>query len=128
MSKKSGVKVTIHAEYLKELDEAAQRALEQTAEAVHTEVVQAQVIPYAEGHLQNDSTFVDSSNLANGHVDLVSSTPYARRLYYHPEYRFNKDNNQNAGAGWFDDWAEGGANQSFAGETFAALFRREADL
>lgn len=128
MSKKSGVKVTIHAEYLKELDEAAKRALEQTAEAVHTEVVQAQVIPFAEGHLQNDSTFVDSSDLANGHVDLASSTPYARRLYYHPEYRFSKENNVNAGAGWFDDWAEGGANESFAGETFAALFRREAGL
>lgn len=141
MSGKANVKVTIHAEYLKELDEAAQRALEQTAEMVHGEVEQAQVIPYGNnivnkdgseihhgGHLQGDSTFVDSSDLANGHVDLVSSTPYARRLYYHPEYRFNRENNVNAGAGWFDDWAEGGANQNFAEETFAAIFKREAGL
>ena len=55
MSGKTSVKVTIHAEYLKELDEAAQRALEQTAEAVHTEVVQAQIMPFKEGHLQNDA-------------------------------------------------------------------------
>ena len=128
MSGKANVKVTIHAEYLKELDEAAQRALVQTAEAVHTEVVQAQVMPFKEGHLQNDATFVDSSEAGSGHVDLVSSTPYARRLYYHPEYRFDKKENPNAGAGWFDDWAEGGANQNFAEETFAALFKREAGL
>lgn len=124
----SGVKVTIFAERLKELDEAAKRVLEMTAEAVHTEVVQAQVMPFETGHLQNDSTFVDGSEVSAGHVDLVSSTPYARRLYYHPEYHFSKENNPNAGAGWFDDWAEGGANESFAGETFAALFKREAGL
>ena len=128
MSGKANVKVTIYAEYLKELDEAAKRALEQTAEAVHTEVVQAQVMPFGEGHLQNDATFVDSSEAGKGHVDLVSSTPYARRLYYHPEYRFDKTENANAGAGWFNDWAEGGANQSFARETFAAIFKREAGL
>ena len=34
-------------------------ALEQTAEALHTEVVQAQVMPFDTGHLQNeDATFV----------------------------------------------------------------------
>lgn len=126
--KKSGVKVTIYAEKLEALDVASQKALELTAEAVHTEVVQAQVIPFDQGHLQNDSTFVDTEEAAEGHVDLVSSTPYARRLYYHPEYNFSKEENPNAKAGWFNDWAEGGANESFAGETFAALFRREAGL
>ena len=126
--KKAGVKVTIYVDKLEELDAAAQRALELTAEAVHTEVVQAQVIPFASGHLQNDATFVDNTEAASGHVDLVSSTPYARRLYYHPEYHFSHDANPNAKAGWFNDWAKGGANESFAGETFAALFRREAGL
>ncbi len=128
MSDKPNVKITIYAESLKALDDAAKRALAQTAVAVHTEVVQGQVMPYQTGHLQEDSTFVDQSNVEKGHVDLVSSTPYARRLYYHPEYRFDKTENPNAGAGWFNDWAEGGANQSFAGETFAALFKREAGL
>lgn len=126
--KKGGVKVTIYVDKLEALDVASQKALELTAEAIHTEVVQAQVIPYKSGHLQNDSTFVDASDSVNGHVDLVSSTPYARRLYYHPEYRFSHAENPNAGAGWFDAWAQGGARASFAGETFAALFKREAGL
>lgn len=126
--KKSGVKVTIYTEKLEALDAASQKALELTAEEVHTEVVQAQVIPRQSGHLQNDGTFVDTTESSLGHVDLVSSTPYARRLYYHPEYNFSKEANPNAKAGWFNDWAEGGANESFAGETFAALFKREAGL
>lgn len=122
------IRVTIFMDELERIDAAAKRALELTAEAVHSEVVQAQVIPRDSGYLQNDATFVDATASAEGHVDLVSSTPYARRLYYHPEYKFSKDANPNAGAGWFDEWAEGGAHQSFAGETFAALFRREAGL
>lgn len=72
-----GVKVTIFTEKLQELDGAAKRALEMTAEWVHGEVVQAQVVPFDQGHLQNDSTFVDNSMAAEGHADLVSSTPYA---------------------------------------------------
>lgn len=123
-----GVKVTIFIEKLEELDDAAKRALEKTAEVIHTQVVQAQVMPFRTGHLQNDSTFVDTSASAQGHVDLVSSTPYARRLYYHPEYSFSREENPNAGAAWFAPWAEGGEHENVAAETFAVLFRREAGL
>lgn len=123
-----GVKLTIYAEKVRKLDDAVQRALEKTAELVHTQVVQAQVIPFREGHLQNDSTFVDASMSAEGHVDLVSSTPYARRLYYHPEYRFSKEENPNAGAAWFEPWAEGGEHEDVAQTAFAAFFKREAGL
>lgn len=123
-----GVKVTIFTEKLEEIDAAAQRALEKTAELVHGEIVQAQVMPFRSGHLQNDSTFVDKTYSADGHADIVSSTPYARRLYYHPEYNFSKEENPNAGAEWFAPWAEGGENEDFAKTTFAALFKREAGL
>lgn len=123
-----GVKLTIYTEEVRKLDAAVQRALEKTAELVHTQVVQAQVIPFREGHLQNNSTFVDASMAAEGHVDLVSSTPYARRLYYHPEYKFSKEENPNAGAAWFAPWAEGGEHEDVAKTTFAAFFRREAGL
>ena len=124
----SDVKVTIFHDKLKALDQAAIRALEKTGEEIHTEVVQAQVIPRDTGHLQNDATFADTSRSAEGHVDLVSSTPYARRLYYHPEYNFSHKANPNAGAGWFDQWADGGAHADFAATAFAALFKREAGL
>ena len=71
----STCKVTIMTEKLEELDAAARRALEKTAEVIHTQVEQAQVMPFRTGHLQNDSTFVDTSAAAQGHVDLVSCPP-----------------------------------------------------
>ena len=86
MQVKSTVKLNMPR--IKQLTQAAVTALEQTGEALHTEVVQAQVFPFDTGNLQNESTFVDYSKSKNGKVTLVSSTPYARRLYYHPEYNF----------------------------------------
>lgn len=124
----AGEKVTIFTDKLEQIDIAAQRALELTAEIVHGEVVQAQVVPFRTGHLQNDSTFVDASMSAEGHVDIVSSTPYARRLYYHPEYNFWQEENPNAGAKWFAPWADGGDNHDKVTETFAALLKRETGL
>lgn len=121
-------KVTFFSEALQQIDAGVQRALELTAEVVHGEVVQEQVMPFDQGHLQNDSTFVDTSESAAGHADLVSSTPYARRLYYHPEYNFSKEENPNAGAGWFDKWADGGDQNEKVQQAFAALLKREAGL
>ena len=62
---------------INQLTEAAVKALEMTGEALHTEVVQAQVMPFDTGHLEEDATFVDYSESKNGKVTLVSSTPYA---------------------------------------------------
>lgn len=122
------VSIKLNHSMLRGLDQAAVRALEMTAEAVHTEIVQAQVIPFRTGHLQNDSTFVETSESWRGVVEIVSSTPYARRLYYHPEYNFNQTENPSAGAHWFDPWADGGAHEDFAGKAFAQLYKQEAGL
>ena len=109
---------------IRQLSEAAVTALEQTAEALHTEVVQAQVFPRDTGNLQNESTFVDYSESGQGKVSIVSTTPYARRLYFHPEYHFHKDENPNAKGKWYDDWLPGGANASFAADAFKENYRR----
>ncbi len=122
-----GVKVTIFTEKLEELDDAAKRALELTAERVHGEIEQAQVIPFKEGELQKD-TKPDPADLANGHVDVASNKPYARRLYYHPEYHFSKEENPNAGGLWFEPWADGGDRSEGVKTAFAAFFKREAGL
>ena len=108
------------------LDSAAVTALEQTAEAVHTDLVQSQVMPRKSGHLQNESTFVETSMANQGSVAIVSSTPYARRLYFHPEYNFSTEANPNAKGGWFEDWQPGGRKQAFANNTFAQIYRRLA--
>ena len=51
---------------IQQLTRAQVMALEQTAEALHTNVVQAQVFPRDTGNLQNESTFVDYSESSQG--------------------------------------------------------------
>lgn len=117
-------KVKLNMPVIRKLTQAQKTALEQTAEELHTEVVQAQVIPRDTGNLQGESFFVDTSESASGKVSLVHSTPYARRLYFHPEYNFAKDKNPNARGRWFEDWQPGGKHADFAIKTFRELYRR----
>ena len=113
---------------INQLTQAQVAALEQTAEYLHEEVVQAQVFPRDTGVLQNESTFVDTSESSYGKVSIISSTPYARRLYFHPEFHFKKDENPNAKGKWYEDWLPGGKDADFAAETFKEIYRRLAGL
>lgn len=159
-------KVKLNMARISELNHAAVVALEQTAEALHTEVVQAQVMPFDDpqviekrvygkrgqfakngkeykgkivretvhggGTLQNESTFIDTSGSNDGKVSIVSSTPYARRLYFHPEYNFDKGENPNAKGRWYEDWADppdgNGSKSEWIRKTFKELYRRLAEL
>ena len=98
-----------------------------------------QVMPFDTSILQNDSTSVDYSQSAKGVVKIVSDTPYARRLYFHPEYNFHREvwtdsegkkhgANKSAGGKWFRYWLKGGTRQNFCSQTFAGLYRKEAGL
>lgn len=118
----SSVKLNFGA--IRQLDRNAQKALEMTTDALLTEVKNAQVMPFDTGNLQNESTFADYSNSSNGVTSIVSSTPYARRLYFHPEYNFKRDENIAAGAEWFIPWQKGGTRENFCVETFARIYRR----
>ena len=122
MQVKSAVKMNFPR--IRQLTQAAVTALEMTAEALHTEVVQAQVFPFDTGNLQNESTFVDTSESAKGKVTLVSSTPYARRLYYHPEFHFQKEENPNARGEWYEDWLPGGSEENFAVDAFTRFYKK----
>ena len=122
MQVKSTVKMNMPR--IRQLTGAAVKALERTAEALHTEVVQAQVMPRDTGNLQNESTFVDYSQSARGKASLVSSTPYARRLYYHPEYNFQTDENPSAQGEWYKDWLPGGKKENFAPEAYKVFFKK----
>lgn len=120
--------VKLNMARIQELTAASVRALEKTAEALHTEVVQAQVFPRDTGHLQNEATFVDYSESSQGKVTLVSATPYARRLYYHPEYHFRKDENPNARGEWYEDWTPGGSRADFASKAFKKFYKEESGV
>ncbi|MBQ7775299.1 MAG: hypothetical protein IJ379_05200 [Lachnospiraceae bacterium] len=121
-------KIKLFKPVVKQLTEALAPALEKTAEAVHTDLEQSQKMPFSKGTLQNESTFIDDAEVKNGSVYLVSSTPYARRLYYHPEYHFDKSENPNAGGRWLADYLPGGRKEDFAQEAFNRFYKQEADL
>lgn len=105
------------------LKKAQIQALEQTGEFLHTEIIQAQVVPFRDGTLQGEAFSVDYSEAGRGRVSLTHSTPYARRLYYHPEYNFNTSTNPNARGKWMDDWADGSKTEDIK-KAYAAFYKK----
>ena len=116
--------VKMNMPQIRQLTQAAVTALEWTGEQLHQDTQQAQVFPFDTGHLQEDATFVDYSRAKDGKVTLVSSTPYARRLYYHPEYHFQTKENPNAKGMWYEDWLYGGKNAGNAAKTFKKFYKK----
>lgn len=132
-------KIKLNLPVLKQLDTAQQTALRNTTDALLRQIKNSQVMPFDTGNLQNESTFADYANLAEGETKIVSSTPYARRLYFHPEYKFHravwvdKDGkkhgaNKNAGGKWLAPCLKGGTRQNFCQKAFARFYKQEAGL
>ena len=122
----SNVQVTSRIELnlgiLNILDRSQYDALAQTGDATLTELRDRQVMPFDTGNLQNDSTFVDSTQ--SDKVSIVSTTPYARRLYFHPEYNFKRANNSRAGGKWFESFL----NDTFIQNAYAKLLKQRGGL
>lgn len=120
-------KVKINVPKIKQLDRATITALEKTISALHTEVVKAQVMPFDTGNMQNVNTFEDYSNSRRGKVSLNTSTPYARRMYFHPEYNFQTKENANARGNWYEPWISG-KEKDFCSKAFSQFYKKEAGL
>lgn len=103
------------------LDRNGATALLQAADATLTEIIQAQVLPFDVGTMQNDQTFVDKSEVNKGNVYIVTSAPQALRLYMHPEYDFQTVNNPNAKAAWFEEWVQGNTIKKHFAKRYAKL-------
>lgn len=91
---KINVRTKINKGKLQQISTNAEKALIMTAEALKTDLYQSQTMPFRTGNLQNDNTFVDDKKIKTGIVKIVSDTPYARKLYFHPEYNFYRGNIQ----------------------------------
>ena len=115
-------RVELNVSVLNALDNAQYEALAMTADATLTELRDRQTMPFDTGNLQNDSTFVDDSQ--RDKVSIVSSTPYARRLYFHPEYNFRRGNNASAGGKWFESFL----NDDFIATAYAKLLKQIGGL
>ena len=127
MAVKVSSTIKLNEAKLKELTRQQYISLAQTADALVTDLRDSQTMPFDTGNLQNDSTFLDDSQKEQGRVSVVSSTPYARRLYYHPEYNFRTTNNRNAGGKWFEPYISG-KKSDFVVNAFKELFKRNGGL
>lgn len=109
---------------LRKLTKAQERTAILAMEALKTEIAKDEVVPKQTGTLEESATLVIKA-LNKGQVRITYDTPYARRLYYHPEYDFRKDKNANAKGLWLEDYIDG-EKKDFLGNTYAQLYRREA--
>lgn len=119
---------------LQAIDRDAQRALEMTADALKQDLIQSHTLPFAEnseanrrrgvvpGELQM-SVYVDRTRSERGTVSVVTSTPYARRLYYHPEYDFYRGENKLAGGKWYEPY-RAGKKLAWLRKAYAEFLRR----
>lgn len=121
-------KIVINEAAIRRISAAQVSALEKTTEALHTEVVQAEVIPRDTGTLQNEKTFVDYSASKQGKSRIVHEGPYARKLYFHPEYNFRKYENAFAMGEWYRPWLPGGLQEDFAKKAFGRIYKKEAGV
>lgn len=121
-------RITINQNVINQLSQAAVTSLAKTGEKLMSDIRDEQVIPMNTGKLRGEGFFEDLSQIESGRVSLVHNTPYARRLYFHPEYHFNKEFAANAKGKWFEDWLPGGKNADFAQKTFKDLYRRNTGV
>ena len=102
------MKITYNTKNINMINEVAKLSLLDTAEAIKTDLIQSQTMPFDTGTMQNDSTYVDDKRIIKGIARLVTDTPYARKVYFDPEINIKQVKNSNAKQRWFDDYISGG--------------------
>lgn len=119
------VDIELDMEALEKISTAARSAALETAEAVKTDITASQTMPFDQGTMQGSLHTDQFEDGGTVHTVLQTDGPQARRLYFHPEYNFQKVNNPNAGAGWYEPYEEGGTKAGFVTETMAAKMKEK---
>lgn len=101
------VTTTMNAAALATVIKAQSVSLAQTGQQLLNDLRNEQTMPFDTGDMQNNQTYLDDSKASQGQVSVITDAPQARRLYFHPEYDFQRGKNPNAGAGWFDPYIDG---------------------
>jgi hypothetical protein len=115
------VNIKLDNQKIAKLEEVYLKALEMTAEAILSDIRTSAVVPKDTGELER-SGFVDLSDIKNAIARIVFDTPYARRLYWHPEYNFRTDKNVNAKGKWMEDYLSGEKKQ-FVIDTYSKFLK-----
>lgn len=122
------VKTTMDPKAMRRLSGAPAEALELTVEgakdSILSDIMAAEVVPKQTGELER-SADISTGKVKRGKVTISYDTPYARRLYWHPEYNFRKDKNRNAQGKWLEAWADGKKTKSVR-DTFKRILKKLA--
>ena len=118
-------KVTVNYANIAKLNRSIRRAIVATADAIKADIVDKQVMPFKDGTLQG-SLFVDDSKISD--AKIVANTPYARRLYYHPEYNYQTGKNRNAGGKYFEPWTKQGKYKNWVLKRFSEFVKMFGDV
>lgn len=101
------MQVKLNLKNIAKITENSKKALLQTAEALKTDLVQSQTMPFDSGVMQNDSTFIEDKKIIKGIATIKVDTPYARKVYFDPEIVIHTEKNKNAKQYWFEDYISG---------------------
>ena len=126
MSKFVNSKIKLNIPKINQLSKSATTALEKTTTALNTEVAKDEVVPYKSGNLSSN-IYPDYSESQKGKNALIAPDVYARRMYFHPEYNFNRKEHKNAQGKWYDMYIFG-TKRDFCSKTFKRLYKKEAGL
>lgn len=138
MSKFVNSKIKFNIPILNKLDKMTTIALEETTEALHSEIENDQVVPYGkdiikqgtvihQGGNMNRNIYASHENSNQGKNELIAPDVYARRMYYHPEYNFNKEEHKNAKGKWYEDYISG-SKKNFCSKKFSEIYRDKVGL
>lgn len=104
------VKVELYQREIKELQKAIDITGLDAAIVLKKEITDSKTIPKDEGELESSGAV---KRIRAGRYQIVYSTPYAVRLYWHPEYKFRRDKNSNAGGLWLHPYIDGEKKDSY---------------
>ncbi len=129
------VTVKLNKDVIQRISDAAKAAAVDTMEQLYTDLVESKTMPFDTGDMQNNQTFVavEGEDTINGEdiysVSLITGSPQARRLYYHPEYNFQQKEGANGsrGAYWLEPYISGD-KKNFIRDKYTELFRKRAGL
>lgn len=139
------VKIRMNEKAILHLKKSQKQAALLTMEALKADIERAGVVPRDVGTLE-ESVSIKTGLLDKGSLKLEYNTPYARRLYYHPEYHFHQepweetihhrdgsvshlehDGNPNAKGKWLEDYINGD-KRNFVQDTYKRVFKQISEV
>src|SRR5690625_1087307 len=134
--------VKLNLSVIKKIEQDLLRTLEMTAEATLTDITSTSaVVPKHIGTLERGGFakakggkeisvkggHVDKSKIMQGKAFILFDGPYARRLYWHPEYNFSTDMNRNAQGNWMESYVNG-SKKNWVRDKFIEMQRKHGNL